>query len=300
MLNFRKLTLEDRSVVESAARLSGSVSCQTAFPSLYALDKYGVSAAVTADCVYLRQSKYDAGGKIAFMTPLPRRADVTAEACFGEIEEYCQALGVSPCFCDVTEREAALITSCYPSASLRETPETFDYIYLRSKLVDLSGGEFKSCRQEVRRFLRMYEGEYALEPITNSNIAQVLDFQKRWLARYGSAKPAGLEAENDFILRTVAAWDALGLRGALIRMRGEVAAYAYGCELSGEVFDILVEKADFEEYPQLYKVINREFAAALSAYKYINRENDMGLDGVRAAKQRYHPDILLKKYFVTI
>lgn len=300
MLNFRKLTLDDRSAVEDAVRLSGSMSCQTAFPALYALDKYGAAAAITDSCVFLRQSKYDTAQRIAFLTPLPRLSGASAAEFFGEIEEYCRSLGVSPCFCDVTEREAELIAGVYPHAELSATPETFDYIYLRSKLTELPGGEFKSCRQEVHRFLKTYENACSMEPITADNIGQVLDFQKNWLMRYGGSKPSGLDAEDEFISRTAADWEALGLRGALLRMNGTVAAYTYGCEINSQVFDILVEKADFEEYPQLYKVINRQFAATLTQYKYINRENDMGVEGVRTAKRRYHPDILLKKYLVTI
>ena len=91
----------------------------------------------------------------------------------------------------------------------------------------------------------------------------------------------------------------LGLTGGVIRIGGDVAAFTIGEKLNNETFCVHIEKAD-TQYNGIYVGINNSFArAAAAGYKYINREEDLGLEGLRRSKQSYHPAFLLKKYTVT-
>ena len=88
----------------------------------------------------------------------------------------------------------------------------------------------------------------------------------------------------------------LGVKGGAIIVKDEVVAFTLGSPINSNVFDIHVEKA-LKDYSEAYTVINNQFAKnELSDYKYINREDDMGLEGLRKAKLSYKPHILLKKY----
>ena len=89
---------------------------------------------------------------------------------------------------------------------------------------------------------------------------------------------------------------ALKIKGGIIYVGEKAVAFTLGSAVNAEVFDIHIEKS-LAEYAEGYTVINREFAAnELANYKYINREDDMGLDGLRQAKLSYHPAVMVKKY----
>ena len=91
----------------------------------------------------------------------------------------------------------------------------------------------------------------------------------------------------------------LGLEGGLIRVYGEVVAFTMGDRLTEDTFDVHFEKA-YGELQGAYAMINREFARWVRArhpeIKYLNREDDMGVEGLRKAKQSYYPDLLVEKF----
>lgn len=92
---------------------------------------------------------------------------------------------------------------------------------------------------------------------------------------------------------------ALGLRGGLLRVDGRVVAYTMGLPLNSDTFIVHIEKA-FSDVAGAYPMINREFAAHNCAdFKYVNREDDVGDEGLRRAKLSYKPAILLEKFIVT-
>ena len=94
-------------------------------------------------------------------------------------------------------------------------------------------------------------------------------------------------------------FSALGLRGGLLRVDGRVVAYTMGLPLNSDTFIVHIEKA-FSDVAGAYPMINREFAAHnCAAFKYVNREDDVGDEGLRRAKLSYKPAILLEKFIVT-
>ncbi len=179
-----------------------------------------------------------------------------------------------------------------------ENRNDFEYIYRSDALVTLTGKKFHSKRNHISAFSRRYAWEY--EALSVENIVDFIDVSNRWLTSYEqeNGPSEGLRVENKAIQTLLPHFDSLGIRGGLIRLNGQGIAFTFGSPVNDRVFDIHIEKA-LPEYRTAYTVINRAFAEQISTdFSLINREEDMGLEGLRRAKLSYHPEFLLKKYLL--
>ncbi len=172
--------------------------------------------------------------------------------------------------------------------------DSYDYIYLSSDLIDLPGKKYHGKRNHIVAFKR--DNEWSYEPITAENIDECRAMNAEWERLNREKDPDAIDDELDAINLSFDNYFSLGFVGGLIRANGRVVAFTFGEEMNPEMFCTHVEKA-YADVRGAYPMINREFAAnALSKYKYINREDDTGSEGLRKAKLSYYPDILLEKY----
>lgn len=183
----------------------------------------------------------------------------------------------------------------------QEFEDEFDYLYRVSDLARLEGKKYHSKRNHIAAFSRAYDWVY--EPLCDENIEDVHRLADAWCAArtaQSGDEDGALRDENEAIHEILHHREEAGLIGALVRVDGQAVALTFGAPLSADTFDTLVEKA-LPEFAGAYTVINREFAAnALSAYTYVNRENDVGSEGLRRAKRSYHPALMVKKTLCTI
>ena len=85
------------------------------------------------------------------------------------------------------------------------------------------------------------------------------------------------------------------MRGMVLYAGGQPVAMTLGCPISPLCFDVMFEKA-LRDYDGSYAVINNEFAKTLTDYRYLNREEDMGIKGLRKAKLSYHPAVIYERF----
>lgn len=173
--------------------------------------------------------------------------------------------------------------------------DAFEYIYKRTDLAELPGRKYHSKRNHISAFSKAYNWSY--EPIDDTNLEEVLAMSEEWYRKRKEEDPENtLETEHEAISYILKHRDELNVIGGLIRVDGKVVAFTYGSPINNRVLDVHVEKA-LPEFREAYTVINREFAAHVPEnYIYLNREDDMGLEGLRKAKLSYKPEILLEKY----
>lgn len=172
--------------------------------------------------------------------------------------------------------------------------DSFDYIYSAESLISLAGKKLHGKRNHIARFEKLDAWSY--EAITPQNLAECEVMNEEWCRLNGCGQDEGKKEEYCAVRRSFRNYGALGFTGGLLRLEGRVVAFTMGEQLGVDTFNTHIEKAFFD-VEGAYAMINREFAAHNCAgYAYINREEDMGVEGLRRAKLSYNPAILLEKY----
>ena len=175
--------------------------------------------------------------------------------------------------------------------------ERFDYIYNSENLIELKGKKYHSKRNFINRF-KKENTNWCYEDITDENILECRKMYSKWRNLEINQEKDQDNEEKCALKKALYNYNELGLKGGLIRSNEKVIAFTIGEELTKEIFVIHFEKADARTIGA-YPIINNEFAKAkLSSYKYINREEDIGEEGLRKSKLSYNPQILLEKSII--
>ncbi|MBO5852877.1 MAG: DUF2156 domain-containing protein [Clostridia bacterium] len=210
------------------------------------------------------------------------------------IFDYCKENGIRPNIWTSKGKRLDTFLTKYPNYDIIPERDNFDYIYKREDLANLTGKKYHSKRNHISAFSKKYNWTY--EALDQTNIDEFLAFSEKWYFDRADAFDEGLAAEQKALKKILYSKEEIKFKGALIRVDGKIVAVTLGSPINSNVFDIHFEKAD-AEYQTAYAVINREFALReLGDYEYINREDDLGIEGLRRAKLSYKPQILLEKY----
>jgi len=178
------------------------------------------------------------------------------------------------------------------------TRDHYDYVYLRDDLVQLAGNKYRTKRNHINRVNRSYS--FAFEPLENRHLEACLELQSNWCEARRCDDDLSLLGEWEAVRETIKNYEALGLQGGVITIGGKVEAFSVGEVLNDAMAVVHIEKAN-PEIGELYTVINQQCAEKCwGSVPYINREQDLGLPGLREAKLSYHPHHMVEKYRVTL
>lgn len=176
--------------------------------------------------------------------------------------------------------------------------DSADYLYRQESLATLAGKKLHAKRNHINRFLENYP-DYQYERINGKNWKECLELEEAWARENNPEHDVDKENEKAVIAYALEHRKMFGMIGGLIRAEGKVVAFTLGERLTEDTFDVHFEKA-YADVQGAYAMINREFVRReLSDYTYINREEDMGIPGLRQAKLSYQPDSLVEKGIVT-
>lgn len=176
----------------------------------------------------------------------------------------------------------------------QEDRDNYDYIYNTKDIVELTGKKYDGKRNLIKRFQE--NNIFSYKKLSKENVGQCLYFQENWCIDKDCCHIKGLFNEKRACMEMLVNFEALNISGAIIEIDSKVEAVTLGEELNPETFVIHMEKAN-DTYLGIYQAINHLFASSLpSQYIFINREQDLGVAGLRLAKESYHPCRMIKKY----
>ena len=175
----------------------------------------------------------------------------------------------------------------YPKLELSPNREYFDYVYLSSDLANLEGSDYRKIRNRLNKFNKNIE--HSFEEINEENFSEVRKFLKRWCLWRDCDSDPILESEKKAILYSMEHFFDLKLSGIAIRIHDNIESISVYEKMNPETVIVHYEKGS-PDYDGIYKAVNQETAKIVQKYaKYINRESDMGIDGLRKAKMSYRP-----------
>lgn len=278
-------------------------SCQHSFAASYCMrGKYGDEVCVQDGFLYTcRTLRGDAENRV-YLFPL---GDYSREDAVGNAVENILAdardRGCRTWFKTVTEESAGLLEKLFPGRFIIEENRDYaEYLYTHDKLALLPGHEMASKRHDLSSFERAYAGRFEIRKIqTEEQIEEIRPFQAWWKsARMAREEDVQLEREDEAIRAGLDAFFELDLSGIIVYIDGVLAGYAYGTPISDTCYDVMIEKGN-RRASDIYKVLNRDLVRqCCDGIAWINREEDLGVEGLRKAKESYKPDRLLKKYVV--
>lgn len=194
------------------------------------------------------------------------------------------------------EEGRSYIEGLYPRLPLVPLRDFWDYVYRVTELAELRGKKYQNIRKELNRFRQRCS--YRVEEIGRENIAEVEEFVQRWCDWKDCDSSPVLAAERDALLFAIRHFATLGLMGLLIRVDQEVGAISLFEPMNQDTVLVHFEKG-LPDCEGIYKAINAETSARLKGrYNFINRESDLGIPGLREAKERYHPHHMIPVFLV--
>lgn len=181
---------------------------------------------------------------------------------------------------------------------IEEWPEHFDYVYMREDLAELKGRKYDGKRNNVKKFLKNYE--YIFEPITRENIEECKEFQKEWCIGRGCKDEKALSEEDRGTFEILNNFFSLACFGGALKVNGKIRGYTIATRLNSDTAVVSVEKAD-NAYGGIYQALNKIFVTEMLAdYSFVNREQDMGEEGLRKAKLSYYPHHMVEKKIISL
>jgi hypothetical protein len=287
-LAFHQLTLSDREAMQAVTLPSGRRNCNYTFANLVGWQFwYDTEVCVLENAVVLR---YTLDGQRAYMVCTSEALSLELiEALFDDSNGDLTLMGLEDS--QVAQLQTSHLFSVEPDR------DQYEYIYRRTDLATLHGKHLDAKRNHINRF-RAEHPDFEYRPLTPESFDECRRLTEIWQG--DKAASDTIDAEHRVMETIFSNWNALGMTGGSIFVDGRMVAFTYGSAVTTDTLDVCVEKAD-RHVEGAFAIINQQFAEHLpEQYIYLNREEDMGIPGLRQAKLSYHPEILLTYNVVRI
>lgn len=296
MIDFKPFEPSLRAEYAKLLTSRGVRGCEYSFTNLY---------------LWGRQKATIIEGNLVFFSQFDRKSVYLFPVGTGDLQKTLEAIirdagkrGIPCRLTGLTHDDCALLEQLFPGRfRYHFDRDSFDYVYDINALADLKGKTYQKKRNHLNRFRQNYP-DHKLVPLTEENLSQAEALVAQWYKLRLEQNPhSDFHMEQAAINKAFRHWSALGLEGLMLTVEGNPVAMTVGSPLDATTFDIHFEKA-LDIADGAYPAINQGFAAYLRdkypQLLWLNREDDMGLEGLRKAKLSYYPDHMQEKHWACL
>lgn len=296
MIDFKPLTLDMQTQCRQLLSCGGKRGCEYNFTNLYL---WGRQQAAIVQGHLVIFSQYNRKSLYLFPVGCSDKKAVL-DALIADAKER----RIACRFGGMTHDDCAELEKLFPGQfRCHFDRDSFDYVYDINDLADLKGKKYQKKRNHLNRF-RQNNPDHNFLPMTADLLPAVAQFTQRWYELRLQQQPhMDFHMEQTALHKALRDFDVLGLEGLVLSVGGQIQAITIGSRMQDDTFDIHFEKAlDIDD--GTYAAINNGFARYLRDkypdVRYLNREDDMGLEGLRKAKLSYYPDHMQEKSWAAL
>ena len=298
-IEWKKITLEDKEVLEPYYKYEQSSSCEVAFANniLWA-PFYEVEYAIVEEMLIFLTKKD------SYSVSMPMAKDEKSaenlEKVLLILEEFFADAGQQFHMHLVTKEKYEKLETVFPQKySIEFDRDVADYVYEVPQMISLAGKKLHGKRNHINKF-KENNPQWSYESLSEENLEECLQMAEEWKQKNLCGEKSEKHAEFCVTRRALKNYRALGLKGGVLKDGNRVVAFTLGEELNKNMFVVHIEKA-FADVQGAYPMINQQFLIHEAAeYQYVNREDDTGAEGLRKAKLSYYPVFLQEKGNVII
>lgn len=292
----KPVTLKDKPLFDRYFSLNNGINSEYTFTNMFMWQKsYNIRYAVIDNmlCIF---SQHGSGAETVNF-PL---GEGDVKPVISSLLEYFKNSGQSPLIRIYSEDEINRLNQAFPDAFiLTKDRNSFDYVYKINDLIELRGSDYHAKKNHINRFLAKYSYEYI--NITNDNLHLCYDMFERWCDSK-IYTISGIEEQREAVKILFNNFDKLNLVGGGITVDNNIVAFSIGEVLNADKSMVVIhlEHAD-TNFQGSFPFINQQFLVhSWDNFEYVNREEDMGLAGLRRAKQSYRPCLMVEKYIASL
>ncbi len=296
MIDFKPLDMKDKEIYDGYLRSAAHRGCGYSFVNLF---------------LWGRQKVGFAGEHLVFFSQYSRKSVYGFPLGEGDVKPALDAImedaaqrGIPCRLIGLSKDDCQLLDKLYPGKfRFHCDRDFFDYVYDIHDLADLKGKKYQKKRNHLNRF-RQNNPDHRLEEITEANLPVVESLVQKWYEMRLAHDPhSDFHMEQAAVKKALKYRKALALEGLILYAGDLPVAMTLGSQLSEDTFDVHFEKA-LDIADGAYPAINSGFANYLREkypnLRFLNREDDMGLEGLRKAKESYYPHHLVEKYWACL
>lgn len=296
-MDFKKITINDKGIIESYTKNWVIENNDLSFTTLYLWGKHGKIMYAEQDGALFFHYDFPDNPQF-FLPPVTKNPNGDYKAAVDAAIREMRSMGIAPCFRSAAAPFLDPLKESICNAVITPTPFNNDYVYLAESLITLKGKKLHSKRNHINSFLAEHS-DWEYVSIDENNFDECMALYEQWSE--GKTEPTLEEYDERLTVElAIKHMHELGLFGGGIRLGGRLCAFSVGECTTSDMVTVHIEKAD-ASINGLFPLINQQFVLHESrGASFINREDDMGIDGLRRAKQSYQPCRMIEKYMLTL